>query len=158
MKKSELKEIIKPIVKECVEESIKQIVIESGLLASVINEVIKGTLPLLVEGYSNKEPETQKTHQQISQPAQPKKTPQNSQLMEQLKREKEALSNEFKQQSRALENTLSLKVGGVDVFSQTKPAPAENTSEVANPLGGVSPSDPGVDISRLLGNKKFNIT
>ena len=156
MKKSELKELIKPIVKECVEESIKQIVIESGLLASVINEVMKGALPMLVENTTNMVPR-EEPRQKPQPNLQLKKNPQNSHLVEQMRKEKELIANELKQQSKTLENSLSFKVGGVDVFAQTKPAPSEVIEEVANPLGGVSPSDPGVDISKLISNKKFKI-
>ena len=46
MKRSELKELLKPIVKECLEESMKEVIIESGLLLSVITEVVKGVAPL----------------------------------------------------------------------------------------------------------------
>ena len=49
MKKSELKELIKPIVQECVKESVEEILLESGLLSAVIKEVMKGALPMLTE-------------------------------------------------------------------------------------------------------------
>ena len=38
MKKTELKEIIKPLVKECIQE----VLIEEGLLSNVVSEVVKG--------------------------------------------------------------------------------------------------------------------
>ena len=148
MKKSELKELIKPIVKECVEESVREIVLESGLLSSVINEVVRGTLPLLVEAASKQEA-------RIETPKQ-KQPPKNNELMEQLKRERQQIASEYAQQNAAVASSLSMKVGNIDVFKGTKPAPAETANEgVANPLGGVDPRDPGVDISRLLGGKKF---
>jgi hypothetical protein len=50
-----------------------------------------------------------------------------------------------------------MKVGNVDVFKNTTPAPASVQESVANPLGGVAPNDPGVDISKLFGRKKFNV-
>jgi len=52
---------------------------------------------------------------------------------------------------------MSFKVGGVDVFKDTKPAPASVQESIANPLCGVSPNDPGVDISKIFGRKKFNV-
>lgn len=146
MKKSELKEIIKPIVKECVEESVREIVLESGLLASVINEVVKGTLPLIADT------STQKIKTEVSQSV-VKKSNQNNELLEQLRKEKQQFAEELKQQNKS----LSMKIGSVDVFKDTKPAPAEIKESVADPLAGVSPNDPGVDISRLFGNKKFTI-
>jgi hypothetical protein len=147
MKKSELKEIIKPIVQECVRESVEEILLESGLLSSVIKEVMKGALPILVEG--------NKSQPVIQQQTKPK---QNNELMEQIKRQRQEMANDFKTQSEQISKNISMKVGGIDVFKGTTPAPATVQESMANPLGGVSPNDPGVDISRLFGGKKFNIT
>jgi len=146
MKKSELKELIKPIVKECVQESVEEILLESGLLSAVIKEVIKGALPVLTE--SRAAPVQQQTKQ---------KPPQNNELLEQLKRDREEMASEFKKQNSEVNKTMSMKIGGIDVFKDTKPAPATVQESVANPLGGVSPNDPGVDISKLFGRKKFNV-
>ena len=145
MKKSELKELIKPIVKECVQESIQETLLESGLLAAVIKEVMKGALPVLTEA------RTTPVQQTKQKPAQ------NNELLEQLKRDREEMANEFKKQNSEVSKTMTMKVGGIDVFKDTKPAPATVQESVANPLGGVSPNDPGVDISKLFGRKKFNV-
>jgi hypothetical protein len=147
MKKSELKELIKPIVQECVKESVEEILLESGLLSAVIKEVMKGALPVLTETK-----QTAPVQQQKQQPRQ-----QNNELLEQLKREREEMTSEFRRQSSETSKTMSMKVGGVDVFKDTKPAPANVQESIANPLGGVSPNDPGVDISKLFGRKKFNV-
>jgi hypothetical protein len=150
MKKSELKEIIKPIVQECVRESVEEILLESGLLSSVIKEVMKGALPVLTEASKT----------QIANASQPAKTkPQvNNELMEQIKRERQEIAADFRKQSEQVSKNLSMKVGGVDVFKGTTPAPSPVQESVGNPLGGISPNDPGVDISKLFGGKKFNIT
>jgi hypothetical protein len=148
MKKSELKEIIKPIVQECVRESVEEILLESGLLSNVIKEVMKGALPILAE--NNKTSPVA-----IAQQPKPK---QNNELMEQIKRERQEMTSDFRKQNEQVSKSLSMKVGGVDVFRGTTPAPATVQESVANPLGGVSPNDPGVDIGRLFGGKKFNIT
>ena len=145
MKKSELKELIKPIVKECVQESIQETLLESGLLAAVIKEVMKGALPVLTEA------RTTPVQQTKQKPAQ------NNELLEQLKRDREEMANEFKKQNSEVSKTMTMKVGGIDVFKDTKPAPATVQESVANPLGGVEPNDPGVDISKLFGRKKFNV-
>ena len=137
MKKSELKELIKPIVKECVEESVREVLLESGLLSAVISEVLKGTGTVIRETVTEN-----------------KKQPQfsESEAVLAAKAERQAMLQEMKQKS------LSMKVGGVDVFRGTKPAQVEPVSAgPGDPLGGVSPSDPGIDISRLFGGKKFNI-
>jgi hypothetical protein len=148
MKKSELKELIKPIVKECVQESVEEILLESGLLSAVIKEVMKGALPILTET------RTQPVIQQVSKQQKPS---QNSELLEQLKREREEAASEFRKQNSEVNKSLSMKVGGVDVFKDTKPAPATIEESIANPLGGIAPNDPGVDITKLLGRKKFNV-
>lgn len=148
MKKSELKEIIKPIVQECVRESVEEILLESGLLSNVIKEVMKGALPILAE--NNKTSPVAMVQQS--------KPKQNNELMEQIKRERQEMTSDFRKQNEQVSKSLSMKVGGVDVFRGTTPAPATVQESVANPLGGVSPNDPGVDIGRLFGGKKFNIT
>ena len=147
MKKSELKELIKPIVQECVKESVEEILLESGLLSAVIKEVMKGALPVITEA---KQPAL--IQQQKQQPRQ-----QNNELLEQLKREREEMTSEFKKQNSEVSKSLSMKVGNVDVFKNTTPGPATVQESVANPLGGVAPNDPGVDISKLFGRKKFNV-
>jgi hypothetical protein len=145
MKKSELKELIKPIVQECVKESVEEILLESGLLSAVIKEVMKGALPVLTET-------------KAAPFQQPKQKPtQNNELLEQLKRDREEMTNEFRKQNSEVNKAMSMKIGGVDVFKDTKPAPATVQESVANPLGGVAPNDPGVDISQLFGRKKFNV-
>jgi hypothetical protein len=149
MKKSELKEIIKPIVQECVKESVEQILLESGLLSAVIKEVMKGALPVLTEAKQVTPVQQQKQ--------QPQRSQQNNELLEQMKRDREEIANEFRKQNSEVNKSLSMKVGNVDVFKGTTPAPASVQESVANPLGGVSPNDPGVDISKLFGRKKFNV-
>jgi hypothetical protein len=149
MKKNELKELIKPIVEECVQESVQQILLDSGLLSSVIKEVMKGALPILTEATNKTVPVQVEQRQARSQ--------QNNELFEQLKREREELVNDFKKQNSQVNKPLTMKVGGVDVFKDTTPAPATVQESIASPLGGVAPNDPGVDISKLFGRKKFNV-
>lgn len=141
MKKNELKELIKPIVRECVEESVRELVLESGLLSAVIREVLKGTGNVIGESKTLEKPQ---------------KTNTENETLQFMRADRQAMIQEMKQKS------LSMKVGGVDIFKGTVPIVAESvnpatTPPAANPLGGVSPSDPGVDISRLLGGKKFTI-
>ena len=114
-------------------------------MAAVIKEVMKGALPVLTETRTAP----------VQQPKQ--KPAQNNELLEQLKRDREEMASEFRKQNSEVNKTISMKVGGVDVFKDTKPAPATVQESVANPLGGVSPNDPGVDISKLFGRKKFNV-
>ena len=46
MKRSELKNIIKPLVKECITD---ESLLEEGLLSNVISEVMKGMSPVIME-------------------------------------------------------------------------------------------------------------
>ena len=111
---------------------------------------MKGALPVLTEA----------SRTQATSVQQPTKTklPVNNELMEQIKRERQEMASDFRKQNEQVSKSLSMKVGGVDVFKGTSPAPATVQESIANPLGGMSPNDPGVDISRLFGGKKFNVS
>lgn len=148
MKKSELKQLIKPIVKECVEESVQEILLESGLLSAVIKEVMKGALPVLTESI-NQPPVKQQIKQQESI--------RFNQLLRDLEQDKQDRINEIKKENQEINKSLSMTVGGIDVFKNTKPAPATIQESAGSPLSGVEPNDPGVDISKIFGRKKFNI-
>ena len=131
MKKSELKSIIKPLVKECITESL----LEEGLLSNVISEVMKGMSPVITESALVADPtaDVQKAAMREAQ---------------------EAKLKQAKQDRRKLLDAIgSDSYGGVDLFEGTAPAPAQKSpeSQAANPLGGVAPGDPGVDISGILG-------
>jgi len=60
MKKSDLKQLIKPVVKECIQE----VLLEEGLLSNVVSEVVKGMQGTLVENTTKqartREPDTSK--------------------------------------------------------------------------------------------------
>jgi small-conductance mechanosensitive channel len=115
---------------------------------------MKGALPMITEA-SNKSAQT--NVQPVQLQSRQTKVPQNNELLEQLKRDRDELTSEFKKQNSEMNKSMSFKVGGVDVFKDTKPAPANVQESIANPLGGVSPNDPGVDISKIFGRKKFNV-
>ena len=126
MKKSELKNIIKPLVKECITEAR----IEEGLLSNVISEVMKGMSPVMVE----------------SAPA-PERTP----VIQEARRERIVQAKENRK--KLLDAIGKDSYGGVDLFEGTSPAPAQSSpeSQASSPLRGVAPGDPGVDISGILG-------
>lgn len=139
MKKSELKELIKPIVKECVQESVQEILLESGLLSSVISEVMRGVGPqrLLPE-------EKQAVGKMVpigeSGPWEPEReeVPQLPDKIQELKENKERLLS-------AIGNSA---YGGIDIFEGTTPAAPEG--KIGDPLGDMSPHDPGVDLSFMM--------
>ena len=126
MKRSELKNIIKPLVKECITEAL----IEEGLLSNVISEVMKGMSPVITE----------------AAPA-PERTP----VIQETRRERTAQAKENRK--KLLDAIGKDSYGGVDLFEGTTPAPAQQSpeSQASSPLGGVAPGDPGVDISKIVG-------
>jgi hypothetical protein len=128
MKKSEFKEMIK--------ESVKEVLIEEGVLKSVISEVVKAV------------GQTQPTQQAIA--TQQTFTEQAS--LEAAEKQKQKLVETRKKMLDAIGKD---SFGGVDLFEGTTPmrkggspnAPASPSST----LEGIDPSDAGVDISSLLG-------
>ena len=130
MKKSDLKKILKPLVKECMQEAL----LEEGLLSNIISEVVKGlnTQPLVEQ-------------------KQPKKAPniENTLIDEEVGRRRTKINDTRKKMLDAIGNS---SYNGVDLFEGT--IPMAQTSEPANPLANTDPSDSGIDISNLMGNKR----
>jgi len=128
MKKSQLKRVIKPIVEECINE----VLLEKGLLSSIISEVVKGIQPLQ------------------QSPMQQRPVMQENKLMQQQRLELQEQKYEMmKAQKRKLLDAAGF---GVDVFSGTEPIEeaADPSNGQAGALSGVSPSDPGVDINGIM--------
>ena len=128
MKKSQLKRVIKPIVEECLNE----VLLEKGLLSSIISEVVKGIQPLQ------------------QSPVQQRSVMQENKLMQQQRQELQEQKYEMmKAQKRKLLDATGF---GVDVFSGTEPIEeaADPSNGQAGALSGVSPSDPGVDIAGIM--------
>ena len=131
MKRSELKNIIKPLVKECITESL----LEEGLLSNVISEVMKGMSPVITESA-------------------PAIDPAAGMQKAAMREAQESKLREAKQNRKKLLDAIgSDSYGGVDLFEGTAPAPAQQSpeSQAGSPLGGIAPGDPGVDISGILG-------
>lgn len=135
MNKKDLKDLIKPIVKECMGESVQEILLESGLLSQVISEVLKGVnTNTIVEEKSSEQTRM-------------------SQIVKQSEQKK--ISESRKQ---LLDNLGKTSYGGVDVFEGIKETiPDETSSGPANPMSGIAPHDPGVDITQLFDFNKANI-
>ena len=123
MKKSDLKQLIKPIVKECIHE----VLLEEGLLSSVVAEVAKGMQgSVLTENHAP-------PPREHTPPALPPK--QNN------------------AQRQKLMNAIGADAyNGVNLFEGTD---AMSSYESAEPRAGSvdlgSPADAGVDISSLMG-------
>ena len=131
MKKSELKNILKPLVSECIKESL----LEDGLISGIIAEVVKG----VVSGQPSPEQITNVPNLQL----------------ERMKRNAYATQEtpKFQKQRATMMSAIGKEsYNGVDLFEGTTPMEADNTApQGGNPLAGQSPTNPGVDISSLMG-------
>ena len=127
MKKSEFKDLIK--------ESVKEVLIEDGVLKSVISEVVKAVGLSQAEStpVPNQESFTREANHQAAEKRLQK-------LTESKKKMRDAIGNS--------------SFGGVDLFEGTTPikkAGSPSTSGApSSALDGVDPTDSGVDISSLL--------
>ena len=123
MNKNELKKVLKPLIKECIKEVILE---EDGALSHIIKEV--------AIGMSGKQ---QITEVKQVAPAPPKRN--NQQLKQRKKQLLDAIGKD--------------SYNGVNIFEGITPAPSPTAGGGKGALSDVSPSDPGVDITNLFGNK-----
>jgi hypothetical protein len=132
MNKTELKKLLKPLIKEC----IKEVIFEDGVLSGVVAEVAHGLskAPLV---------ETRNVTT-VSQPEQAARSvaEQKQKLNEHRKKLLDAIGNEAYNGVNLFEGTTPMASGGT--------APGAQTT-AQGPLTGVAPTDPGVDISGLIG-------
>tara|TARA_E500000331_G_C17082267_1_gene637441 strand:- start:297 stop:692 length:396 start_codon:yes stop_codon:yes gene_type:complete len=121
VKKSDLKQLIKPLVKECIHE----VLLEEGLLSNVVSEVAKGLQPqsLVVESQNT--------------PTQPKAQKQRS-------------PDAAAQRKKLLDAIGKDSFNGVDLFEGSTPVPAQRETKAGSVDLG-DPGDSGVDISNLIG-------
>jgi len=130
MKKADLKTLIKPLVKECIHE----VLLEEGLLSNVVSEVAKGMQGNLVveSAPSSRHPFPQREEQQIRQQTKQTRT-------------------KMAQHRKGLMEALGADAyNGVNLFENTEPIRESKRGKGEADLG--HPSDPGVDISGLIGN------
>jgi len=133
MKKSQLKQVLKPIIAECIKESL----LEDGLLSSVISEVFKGlNQQTIVEAKQQKPDNIIENKEKVAEKQQESQEANHQKLDEYRK--------------SLLDNIGSESYGGIDVFEGTTPITAESVPGQA--LSGVDPHDSGADISKLFGN------
>lgn len=147
MKKSELKEMLKPIVEECFKEMISkdedlvrkmvvEAIIKDGLIKQLVTEISSGAGGA-VSGFAgslgNKKEkqvfeQSHDGHKFIDRKIDPD------------------LDNELNEAKKRLEQSLGMK----GLFEGVTPAdtPVEG---VHGPMSHISPNDPGVDISGLIG-------
>jgi len=133
MKKSDLKQLIKPLVKECIHE----VLLEEGLLSNIISEVVKGTQGNLVVETRRGQPE-QMFNENM-----------------QMKRKTDESRQQLKEHRRKLLDAVGKEAyNGVNLFEDTTPI-----KQGGNPTGapeipsvlGDDPADAGVDISSIMG-------
>jgi hypothetical protein len=130
MKKSELKNLLKPMIKEC----IKEVIFEEGVLSNIVLEVAQGLgRTTLVEA---KQPVVDTSAEEAAS---------------RQKRQK-AITEQKEQLLSAINKDA---YGGVDVFEGTSPlstgGKVSSSPETQGPLSGIEPDDPGVDISNIIG-------
>tara|TARA_B100000029_G_scaffold294940_1_gene288265 strand:- start:33132 stop:33575 length:444 start_codon:yes stop_codon:yes gene_type:complete len=131
MKKAELKNILKPLIKECVKEAI----LEDGVLSGIVREVARGIA----------DPVTETAAPVATDPVATRMT-------------ENAFNNQQKTKLQEHKNKLMSAIGtsaynGVDLFEGTMPAASETSpQQMAAPLAGQAPTDPGVDIGKLFGS------
>jgi hypothetical protein len=134
MKKSEFKQLIK--------ESVREVLVTEGFLSTIVAEVVKGIGTNVV------------TEAVVEKQA-PKENPKDREKFKEM-RIQEKKNHLLETKKRMLDAIGKEAYGGVNVFEGTTPvkkagAPGgENTPNSA--LGDVDPSDPGVDITGLLGS------
>jgi hypothetical protein len=132
MKKTELKSLLKPIVQECIREAL----LENGVLAAVISEVIQGVqgAPVLRE----------------SAPAPKQRQPDDSGRKEASDRAHRQLQE---QKNKVLESIGQDAYNGVNIFEGTTALRSGGSPggapQAGGALSGMDPSDPGLNIDSL---------
>lgn len=128
MKKSDLKQLIKPLVKECIHE----VLLEEGLLSNVVAEVAKGMQGNLVVETKQKQ----------------KKRIFNEEM--QMQRQSDDSRKKINEHRQKLMKSIGAGAyNGVDLFEGTQPMQAERKQQGGPDLG--DPGDAGVDISSIMG-------
>ena len=135
MNKKELKALIKPIVKECINE----VLLQEGVLSSIISEVMIGTQTAVLK-------------EQAPAPSKPKRRLEtDEEAMRRLQERKQQASN---QKRKLLDAIGKDAYGGVDLFEGTEALKTGGSpdagTQAQGALSGYAADDSGVDISGLL--------
>ena len=128
MKKSDLKQLIKPLVKECIHE----VLLEEGLLSNVVAEVAKGMQGNLVVETKQKQD----------------KRLFNDDLQMQRKSDESRVKLQ-EHRKNLMDSIGGSAYNGVDLFEGTEPATRSEPKQGQADLG--DPRDAGIDISSILG-------
>ena len=135
MNKKELKALIKPIVKECINE----VLLQEGVLSSIISEVMIGTQAAVLK-------------EQAPAPSKPKRRVEtDDEAMSRLQERKRQASN---QKRKLLDAIGKDAYGGVDLFEGTQALSSGGNpdagTQAQGALSGYAPDDAGVNIDGLL--------
>jgi hypothetical protein len=131
MKKSELRQVLKPLIKEC----IKEVIFEEGILSNIVSEVAQGLGGQTIVETQQPAPQPQRDYEEENRVAKQK-------LQETRKRMLDAVGKDA--------------YNGVDLFAGTTPSATPAETKQGDPLSGVDPRDSGVDISQLFGGVNKN--
>jgi hypothetical protein len=130
MTKSELKKLIKPLVRQCLNE----VLLEEGTLSTMISEVVIGL----------------NSQSQIVSEAKVA----NSKSSENNESELRMKAKLKETKERMLDAIGKDSYSGVDLFEGTTPLKSGGSPNASptptSPLSGVDPSDPGVDITKMM--------
>ncbi len=135
MNKKELKALIKPIVKECINE----VLLQEGVLSSIISEVMIGTQAAVLK-------------EQAPAPSKPKRRVEtDDEAMRRLQERKRQANN---QKKKLLDAIGKDAYGGVDLFEGTQALSSggnpDSGTQAQGALSGYAPDDAGVNIDGLL--------
>ena len=135
MNKKELKALIKPIVKECINE----VLLQEGVLSSIISEVMIGTQAAVLK-------------EQAPAPSKPERRLEtDDEAMRRLQERKRQASN---QKRKLLDAIGKDAYGGVDLFEGTQALSSGGNpdagTQAQGALSGYAPDDAGVNIDGLL--------
>ena len=113
------------MIKEC----IREVLLEEGMLSRIVKETAEGLsgVQILKEQKQSEEQKKQRIE--------------------------ESHKKNIEARKKLLDSIGTQKFGGVDVFENTSPMPAESSGN--SPLSGQDPNDAGVDISVLPGMKNW---
>lgn len=147
MKKSELKEMLKPIVEECFKEMISkdedfvrkmvvEAIIKDGLVKQLVTEISAGASGA-VSGFAG--PLGNKKEKQVFEQLHDGPRPMGKKIDPDL-------DTELSEAKRRLEESLGMK----GLFEGVTPADAP-IEVVHGSMSHIAPNDPGVDISGLIG-------
>ena len=149
MKASELKKLIKPMVEECVKESVQQLMLESGLLSSIIAEVIKGVGTQHLFETKSKQTQTLNIEEEDEDDE-----------IKQLGRHTHALKpkekNKLTETKRLLDGIGKNAYNGVNIFENIDDViPDETQVSPNNSLASFDPTNPGVNIENLFDSERM---